>query len=467
MTNNYKVNVEGKKRLETMIEKFKQGSRYVKITEAVTAKHLSSINQVDDAYLDQRCLKFIPASGAATRMFKDLYQYLEDGIETDFVKTFFDQLDRFAFYSDLKPFIQEISENQGRQAAVIRSLLSEGLNYGNLPKALLKVHAYGQNSATPIDEHIYEGRRYAGRDEAKLFFTISQEHQELFKAYVEKALAATEDVEIAYSFQKKSTDTLAVDMDNQPFLDENGQVLYRAGGHGALIENLNDLDGDIIFIKNIDNVCHRSQVERTIESKKMLAATGFAVKQKIDAYLGDLIANRYDFAEIMDFIENTLHIKSKKTMTPEMATTFLNRPLRVCGVVKNQGEPGGGPFIVDNGDYEDLQICEMSEIDGNDPKIKALIAESQYFNPVDLVCFVTDYQGRKFDLLQFTNPDRYFISEKSYHGRPLKALEHPGLWNGAMHHWNTLFVEVPLETFNPIKTVNDLLRSGHQPAQSD
>lgn len=319
---------------------------------------------------------------------------------------------------------------------------------------------------TPIDEHIYEGLQYAGRDGVKLHFTISQEHEDLFNAYVKKALAATEGAEITYSFQKKSTDTVAVDMANQPFLDENGQILYRAGGHGALIENLNDLDGEIIFIKNIDNVCHRNHVATTIESKKMLAATGFAVKKSIDGYLRDLIAGKGDFEEIKAFIENTLNIKYKKELTVEAAISLLNRPLRVCGVVKNQGEPGGGPFIVDNGDYEDLQICEMSEIDLNNADKKALVSASQYFNPVDLVCFIQDYQGKKFDLSKYTNPDRYFISEKSYHGRPLKALEHPGLWNGAMHHWNTLFVEVPLATFNPIKTVNDLLRSGHQPASN-
>ncbi|WKY43049.1 DUF4301 family protein [Eubacteriaceae bacterium ES2] len=451
--------------METMIEKFKQGTLYVNITRAVTVEQLTQINQVDDAYLDQECLKFIPASGAATRMFKDLYQYLEDGIETDFIKTFFEKLDRFAFYNDLKPFIAVNTVDdlmQEEKMAVIKSLLSDGLNYGNLPKALLKIHAYGPTSVTPIDEHIYEGQQYAGRDTCKLHFTISQEHEDLFNNYVKMATAGKDGVRITYSFQKKSTDTMAVDMDNQPFLDENGQVLYRAGGHGALIENLNDLDGDIVFIKNIDNVCHRNHVETTIDYKKTLAATGFEVKKKIDAYIVDLLAGKGDFAEISAFIENTLNISCKKALTEEDALAFLNRPLRVCGVVKNQGEPGGGPFIVDNGDYEDLQICEMSEIDLSNAQKKALVSESQYFNPVDLVCFITDYQGKKFDLLKFTNPDRYFISEKSYHGRQLKALEHPGLWNGAMHNWNTLFVEVPLATFNPIKTVNDLLRSGHQ-----
>ncbi|MDI3536391.1 MAG: hypothetical protein PWP30_873 [Eubacteriaceae bacterium] len=451
--------------METMIEKFKKGTQYVNITGVVTAKHLTSINQVDDAYLDQKCLKFIPASGAASRMFKDLYQYLEDQIETDFIKTFFEKLECFAFFNDLKPFIEKNLADKGTQAgkaAIIKSLLSGGLNYGNLPKALLKVHSYGQNSVTPIDEHIYEGRQYAGRDSVKLHFTISQEHEDLFNEYVQKALVATKGVDITYSFQKKSTDTIAVDKDNQPFLDENGQILYRAGGHGALIENLNDLDDEIIFIKNIDNVCHRDHVATTVESKKMLASTGFVVKKRIDGYIRDLLAGKGDFEEIKAFIENTLNITCKKELTVDTALSFLNRPLRVCGVVKNQGEPGGGPFIVDSGDYQDLQICEMSEIDLNNADKKALVSKSQFFNPVDLVCFIRDYQGDKFDLLKFTNPDRYFISEKSYQGRQLKALEHPGLWNGAMHNWNTLFVEVPLATFNPIKTVNDLLRKGHQ-----
>ncbi|WKY46423.1 DUF4301 family protein [Eubacteriaceae bacterium ES3] len=450
--------------METMIEKFIKGTQYVNIWAAVSTKELTTANQISDDYLSQECIKFIPASGAATRMFKDLYQYLEDQQETEFIKKFFDNIEELAFFDDLKKVLngQEWDTAEGK-SQLIRLLLTDGLNYGNLPKALLKVHTYGDRSVTPIDEHIYECEQYAGKDRARLHFTISAEHELLFDQYVEKALAGKDKFEITHSFQKKSTDTLAVDMDNQPFLDENGEILYRAGGHGALIENLNDLDGDIIFIKNIDNVCHRDRVKTTIDSKKKLASIGYQVKQQIDGYIEQLNSDSADLELVSDFIENTLHIKSKKAVTKDTALGFLNRPLRVCGVVKNQGEPGGGPFVVDNGDYLDLQICEMSEIDLNDKEKKDLVSQSQFFNPVDLVCFIKDYQGQKFNLLDFTNPDRYFISEKTYRGRKLKALEHPGLWNGAMDNWNTLFVEVPLSTFNPVKTVNDLLREGHKP----
>ncbi len=336
------------------------------------------------------------------------------------------------------------------------------MNYGNLPKALVKMHAYDGHSRTPIDEHIYEGERYVGKDSVKLHFTISEHHEELFTSYVGRALHGKDHIDISHSFQNRLTDTLAVDMENKPFLDENGEVLYRAGGHGSLIENLNDLDGDIIFIKNIDNVCHKEYVEDTIDAKKMLASAGYEVKQQIDSYILDLLADDYDLDEIIRFMEDTLNIVSKTEITKDRALAFLNRPLRVCGMVKNQGEPGGGPFVVDNGDYTDLQICERSEIDVNDEEKLQILNQSRFFNPVNLVCFIRDHKNEKFNLLEFVNQERYFISEKTYKGRKLKALEHPGLWNGAMHNWNTLFVEVPLSTFNPVKTVNDLLRDGHR-----
>ncbi len=242
---------------------------------------------------------------------------------------------------------------------------------------------------------------------------------------------------------------------------ENGQPLYRAGGHGSLIDNLNDIDADIIFIKNIDNVCHRDHLEETITSKKKLALIGVQVKDKVDAYISQLMTNDFNLGDVESFIRDVLHVNYKSEMTKETALRVLNRPLRVCGVVKNQGEPGGGPFVVDNGDYTDLQICETVEIDRNNSRDEEILSGSQFFNPVDLVCFVKDYNGEKFNLLNYVNEDRYFISEKTYKGRKLKALEHPGLWNGAMHNWNTLFVEVPLLTFNPVKTVNDLLKDGH------
>ncbi len=447
------------------IDKFKKGTQYANIIAPVTVEELTDTVSVSDAYTKNKCIKFIPASGAATRMFKDLYQYVDDQVETAFIIKFFEHLEAFAFYGDLEALIKDgaIDKNSASgKEAIIRMVLTDVLNYGNLPKALIKMHMLDGRALMPIDEHVYEGEHYLNGEDVQLHFTISKDHEEAFNAYLEQALAGKDKVHVTYSFQKKMTDTLAVDMDNEPFLDESGLVLYRAGGHGSLIENLNDLDGDILFIKNIDNVCHRHHVAETIESKKKLASIGYEVKAKIDQYIQSIMSDSYNLDEIATFIQEVLHVHYKRELTSEVALQVLNRPLRVCGMVKNQGEPGGGPFVVDNGDYTDLQICEMSEIDLNDADKVAILNGSMFFNPVDLICFVKDYKGDKYDLLNFTNPDRYFISEKTYKGRKLKALEHPGLWNGAMHNWNTLFVEVPLSTFNPVKTVNDLLRDGHR-----
>lgn len=445
--------------MERFLKKFKRGTQYVNIVSAVGENELTNVNNFTDEYIHNKCVKFIPASGAATRMFKNLYEFLDNKNYTEYIKCFFDHLEEFAFYEDIKEFLKlnhiDHSTIEG-QVEIIDIILENKLNYGNLPKALIKMHAYGEYSATPIDEHIYEGKRYM--DTVNLHFTISEAHERLFLKYIE---SRSQNIHITHSFQKKHTDTLAVDMDNEPFLFDNGEVLYRAGGHGALIENLNDLDADIIFIKNIDNVCHRDHVEDTIHSKKMLASIGLEVKNCIDGYIKQIQSGKYDLSEIKLFIKETLNITFKVELTVEKALNLLNRPLRVCGVVKNQGEPGGGPFVVDNGDYLDLQICEKAEINIMDESYKKIFNDSKYFNPVDLVCFTKDYKGEKYNLMNFINEERYFISEKTFKGRKLKALEHPGLWNGAMHHWNTLFVEVPLLTFNPVKMVNDLLREGH------
>jgi len=349
---------------------------------------------------------------------------------------------------------------------IIQQLLNQEMNYGSMPKALIDFHCHENSVTTPIDEHIYEGEHYLDSDEVNLHFTIAKEDEKQFNEYIERVTDERNSMNITYSFQKEPTDTLAVDMDNEPFVLENEEVLYRPGGHGALLDILNEVKEDIIFIKNIDNVSHRSQIETRIESKKKLALIGAEVKQQIDQYLLNITSDKYDLDEIVAFIEKMLniHLKIENAWTKDKALEFLNRPLRVAGVVKNEGEPGGGPYVVDHGDYYDLQICETSEIDENNEEQVEIINSSEYFNPVELVCFVEDYKGNKFDLMEYANEERYFISEKTYEGKPLKALEHPGLWNGSMHHWNTLFVEVPSETFNPVKTVNDLLKDGHQAA---
>ncbi len=446
--------------MEKSIERFKKGTKYVNVVSAVTRGELTSQNKDSDDYLNMKCVKFIPASGAATRMFEDLYKYVDDHIETEAIKTFFDHLEKFAFYEDLKGFIQDESIDRNTVSGrikLINYILKDEMNYGSLPKAVIKMNSYKDHSTTPIEEHLFEGERYLNPDNLNYHFTISNNHEKLFNEYISKVLKGKENIHISYSFQKPKTDTVAVDMDNKPFLLEDGEVLYRPGGHGALIENLNDIDGDIIFIKNIDNVCHQDYIEDTIKSKKNLASIGFTFKQKIDGYIKALLSEDYDLAEIKDFIHKDLNIAYKGEMSKDKALAFLNRPLRVCGVVKNQGEPGGGPFVVDNGEYSDLQICEKSEIDINNKEQLSILNASEFFNPVDLVCFVKDYKDEKFNLLEYINEERCFISTKTYKGKEIKALEHPGLWNGAMHNWNTLFVEVPLSTFNPVKKVNDLL----------
>ncbi len=447
--------------MDKFIDMFKKGTQFVNIVSAVSSEELTFSDHISTAYTSEECIKFIPASGAATRMFKNLYEFLDNQVETDFVNVFFDNLEKFAFYKllDLSGLDKNRLEDR---VQIVNKVLNTDLNYGQLPKALIKMHTYESVATTPIDEHIYEGESYLDSELVNLHFTISKEHEALFNAYVENALKDKQDINITYSFQKKETDTLAVDMNNAPFVLESGQVLYRAGGHGALIENLNDLNGDIIFIKNIDNVCHKDHSKETIDSKKMLASIGLEVKAQVDGHIKSILENDFDLAQIQAFINSVLNIRFKNELTKEKALEILDRPLRVCGVVKNQGEPGGGPFIVDNGDYFDLQICEKAEIDLENPEHLEILNASKYFNPVDLVCFVRNHRGEKFNLLDYINKDRYIISEKTYKGRKLKALEHPGLWNGAMHHWNTLFVEVPLSTFNPVKTVNDLLRQGHR-----
>jgi hypothetical protein len=444
--------------LEQFMTKFIQGKQYMKIVSAVTKDDLTDIRDINHDYQSLKSVKFIPASGAATRMFKDLYQFVREQRETDYIKEFFNHLEMFPFYEKIKEFNYD-KRRLGDQVEIIFSILKDKLKYGKLPKAFIAVHQYDGQLVTPIEEHIYEAEQYLDND-IHLHFTISEEHEDLFKAFIDKVSDSHKKLYMTYSFQKEKTNTLAVDMDNEPILKEDGTFLYRAGGHGALIENLNDIDADMIFIKNIDNVCHRNLIQDTVDSKKKLASIGYTIKTRIDQYLYDLNDNDYDIQEISDFIKNTLRINYKTDINKEIAMGLLNRPLRVCGMVKNQGEPGGGPFLVDNGDYIDMQICEKVELDLD--KDTDLLNQSTYFNPVDLVCFVKDHQGKKFNLLDFVNKERYFITEKTYKGQTIKALEYPGLWNGAMHHWNTVFVEVPLSTFNPIKTVNDLLRKGHQ-----
>ena len=444
-----------------------------------------------DAYKEgeKTIVKFVPASGAASRMFKNLFEFLGADYNTpttDFEKKFFEHIHNFAFYQDLdaacvnnagKSIDALIAENDYKP--VVANLLeAAGLNYGALPKGLLKFHRYEDGVRTPLEEHLVEGALYAAGKTGKVnvHFTVSTEHRELFMKLVEEKVAAYAkkygvEYSVSFSEQKPSTDTVAADMENKPFRD-NGKLLFRPGGHGALIENLNDLDADVIFIKNIDNVVPDRLKEDTVTYKKLIAGVLVTLQKQAFEYLELLDGGKYtheQLEEIIRFLQQNLCCRKPDIKELEDAELViylrkkLNRPMRVCGMVKNVGEPGGGPFLAYNSDGTiSLQILESSQIDMNDPAKKEMFEKGTHFNPVDLVCAVRDYKGNKFDLVKYVDKATGFISYKSKSGRELKALELPGLWNGAMSDWNTIFVEVPLSTFNPVKTVNDLLREQHQ-----
>lgn len=378
--------------------------------------------------------KFVPASGAASRMFKDLFAYLSSGEETDFVRTFLTNRDRFAFGG-------ELHGKDGQEA--VRYLL-EDMQYGDLPKGLLLFHRYRNGLRTPAEEHLVEGALYAATEEkdgkvCRIHFTVSHQHLPLFRKHIADRLPYYQKkygirYEITFSEQLPQTDTLAANPDGTPFRNEDGSLLFRPGGHGALIENLNRLDTEIAFIKNIDNVVPDYRKSSTIHYKQVLAGILIEEQRRVFSLLRD-------------------------SGLTEEEKERLRRPIRVCGVVRNTGEPGGGPFIVREKDgTESYQILESSQIAD-----KGLMARSTHFNPVDLVCSLRDENGKPYHLPDFIDPETGFISHKSKDGRELLALELPGLWNGAMAKWNTLFVEVPVSTFNPVKTVNDLLRPEHQP----
>ena len=439
---------------------------------------------------EKTIVKFVPASGAASRMFKNLFEFLGADYnipKTDFEKKFFDHIHSFAFYNDLNAAcmdntgkdIDALMAGKEYKSIVANLLEAAGLNYGALPKGLLKFHRYADGVRTPLEEHLVEGALYAAGKTGKVnvHFTVSTEHRELFTKLVEEKVAVYAkkygvEYDVSFSEQKPSTDTAAAAMDNTPFRDKNDKLLFRPGGHGALIENLNDLDADVIFIKNIDNVVPDRLKEDTVTYKKLIAGVLVTLQKQVFEYLELLDGGKYTHAqleEIIRFLQQTLCCRKLDIKDLEDADLViylrkkLNRPMRVCGMVKNVGEPGGGPFLAYNADGTvSLQILESSQIDMNDPVKKEMFEKGTHFNPVDLVCAVRDYKGNKFDLVKYVDKATGFISYKSKNGRELKALELPGLWNGAMSDWNTVFVEVPLSTFNPVKTVNDLLREQHQ-----
>ena len=482
------------------LKSFERGFPFLELENAASVGNGILVHTEDDVkkFLDnwynykkdnRSILKFVPASGAASRMFKNMFEYLSSNYnqpETDFEKKFFTQIHDFAFYNDLNvackkntgKSIDELMDEKRFKDIVANLLTTPGLNYGSLPKGLLKFHKYAEGARTPLEEHLVEGALYACSSTGKVnvHFTVSSEHRELFEKLVnekmpEYAKKFGVEYNISFSEQKPSTDTIAADSDNKPFR-EDGKLVFRPGGHGALIENLNDLDVDIIFIKNIDNVVPDRLKSDTVTYKNLIAGVLVTLQQKTFEYLKILDSGKYSqeqIEEIIRFVQQKLFCRKSDIKNMEDAELViylrnkLNRPIRVCGMVKNVGEPGGGPFLAYNQDGTvSLQILESSQIDMKDPKKKEMFDNGTHFNPVDLVCAVRDYKGNKFNLTEYVDKSTGFISSKSKNGRDLKALELPGLWNGAMSDWNTIFVEVPLTTFNPVKTVNDLLRDQHQ-----
>jgi len=492
------------------LENFKTGFPYVNLAAPATLQHgilKFSESEVkhwetyyNENFADYEILKFVPASGAASRMFKHLHEFHqhykgtpEDIAEYEADKsfnsvfTFFNRIKKFAFYELLKETmgadgldIDLLIENYDFAPVLDYFLTEKGLNYSKLPKGLLMFHRYEDEPRMALEEHLAEAAQYATNSEGKatVHFTVSPEHQHLFEQAVEAKKGKFEQfynvtIEVTYSQQKPSTDTIAVDMNNQPFRTENDEILFRPGGHGALIENLNDLKGEIVFVKNIDNIVPDRLRETTVLYKKVIGGVLLDIQARTFDYLDILEEGNVEenvLEEIKTFANEKLNIfippayaGYDKMEKIDFLFNNLNRPIRVCGMVKNEGEPGGGPFWVKNDNDElSLQIVESSQIDFSIPEQKEIVSRATHFNPVDLVCGVRDFRGEPFDLREFVEPKTGFISKKSKDGRDLKAQELPGLWNGAMADWITVFVEAPIITFNPVKTVNDLLREQHQ-----
>ena len=500
--------------VEEQLAIFRRGIPFTKLARpctigdgitVLTSSDLNSYAKVfHQALLSGRVTKFVPASGAASRMFKSLLAYRNVGVEhtrqegpsgflseTDqqACQKFFGSIRSFAFFEDLA---DEVSQQGFEMSNLLQArdywpivdslLFSPGLDYGRLPKGLIKFHRYSQHSRTPIEEHIFEGLDYAkdSTNTARLHFTVAPEHRERVRQHLSAIRVypdfETVSLDITCSEQKSSTETLAVDLRNQPFRGSDGKLVFRPGGHGALLENLNDLQGDIVFVKNIDNVVHDRFKDTTILYKKALGGCLINIQEQLFGFLNILLheePTHEHFQQMMVFARKFLSLpmptdilhwedKPKKGFFIQQ----FNRPVRVCGVVPNTGEPGGGPFWVrhQNGSLS-IQIVESSQVDPDLKDQQTLWKSSTHFNPVDLVCGIKDFEGKSFDLKEYSDPDAGSIAQKSHEGRDLKALELPGLWNGAMANWNTVLVEVPPITFNPVKTVFDLLRPEHQPAE--
>lgn len=458
--------------VEKQIDSFKNGFPFLNISRAATLGDgiLSlceeEISSAAAEYAERakglKVVKFVPASGAATRMFKELFEFVNDDKRGKGIDTLLNNIEKFAFWNELKGLLPEgASEKQ-----IVSAIIKEGLEYGAKPKALVSFHGYESGARKAVEEHLVEGATYAAADGvARIHFTVSPEHLAGFEALIAEKIGAYEaqfgvKYDISFSTQKSKTDTIAVNPDNTPFRGDDGALLFRPAGHGALIENIGDIDADVIFVKTIDNVTTDALRGDTLKYKQALAGKLLSLQSRSFELLAEVEAGSADLAAVREFVAEELKVKVSCSATIEELKAILDRPIRVCGMVRNEGEPGGGPFWVANADgTESLQIAESSQIS---PEQISLMKEATHFNPVDLVCAVKNRKGERFDLSEYVDPATGFISEKSSGGRDLRAQELPGLWNGAMAKWNTIFVEVPITTFSPVKVVQDLLRREHQ-----
>ena len=458
--------------LETQLKNFREGFPFLPVTRAASCG--DGIRVLDAAGIEQaaarydrakeslRVVKFVPASGAATRMFKELFEFVNEGKRGKGIDTLLDNIGRFAFWPELKAVLPPDADDK----ATVRAIVKDGLGYGQKPKGLVTFHAYPEGARKAVEEHLVEGAVYAAaRGVARIHFTVSPEHIAGFETLLAEKVPVYEQrfgirYDISFSVQKPSTDTIAVNPDNTPFRQDDGTLLFRPAGHGALVENLNEIDADLVFIKNIDNVTTDARRGDTIRYKKVLAGILLDLQDRAFEYLKALEVGGAELEPIVEFIEQRLCVKLPADYDSALLRAVLDRPIRVCGMVRNEGEPGGGPFWVGNPDgTQSLQIAESSQISPDD---LPLMRSATHFNPVDLVCGMKNSKGVRFDLRRYTDPSTGFISSKSSGGRDLRAQELPGLWNGAMAKWNTVFVDVPITTFSPVKVVQDLLRPQHQ-----
>jgi len=495
--------------VNAQVSRIKNGMSYSKLIAAATiGKGIEKYNDAETKVLIEfyqakqdslNIIKFVPASGAASRMFKFLFKFLNnfdvskesindysERTNDDLIKTFISELKAFPFYEpvllklkETNPNFDSLSEDEMYFEFVKTMINKEALNYSFFPKGLLPFHKYDDGALTAFQEHLFESTLYASSNgNANLHFTVSEKHHKYFNAELAKFKSDLEEktdtkFNISFSYQKEATEVLALKTDNTIYRNEDGSILFRPAGHGALLENLNDLNYDIIFIKNIDNIVVAEMNKKVSEYKELLAGVLLKVQEQAFKFLNQLdnaSVSENDLKAMVDFASNKMNLvfdDNFYSLNSGEKAAYLkvkfNRPIRVCGMVKNEGEPGGGPFWVKDEDGNtSLQIVEFAQIDIDNKSQSDIVKNATHFNPTDLVCGVKNYKGEKFNLMEFVDPEAAFITMKTQNGIDIQALELPGLWNGSMAYWNSIFVEVPLETFNPVKTVNDLLRPPHQ-----